>query len=68
MGWFTSDDKKLAEAKTSAHQRRAANGQRITKSVKNYTTGQKIADQQRDLNPKQAKPAKPRNGRGGEWR
>lgn len=46
---FKSEAQKLAEAKTAAHQRRADNGQRVTRSAKTYTTAQKLKDQQREI-------------------
>ena len=46
MGWlFKSEEQKWAEAKQRDHQDRAANGQKITKSRKNYTTDMQLRDE-----------------------
>lgn len=46
---FKSQAQREAEAKQQAHIQRAANGQKITKSRKNYTPAMQLQDQKRVL-------------------
>jgi hypothetical protein len=47
MDLFKSEDRRWVEAKQEAHQWRAANGMKVSKSCRSYTPQAQITDQQR---------------------